>query len=78
MDLIGSGIYDENALLIPEAMLKIRYKLPIIILPEREVVKSKMYICECYSRIKNDRLNINRHMLGVAHKRYLAKQKLLD
>jgi hypothetical protein len=78
MDLIGSGIYDENALLIPEAMKKIREKLPIILLPEREVVKSQIYMCECYSRIKNDRLNINRHMLGVAHKRFLAKQKLLN
>ena len=78
MDLINSGIYDEDALLIPEAMLKIREKLPIILLPEREVVKPKMFICECYSRIKNSPININQHMLGIAHKRYMEKQKLLE
>ena len=78
MDLIGSGIYDENALLIPESMKKIRDKLPIIILPDREIVKPKMFICFCYSRIKNSPVNINQHMLGSAHKKYLAKQKLLE
>ena len=78
MNLICSGVYDEDALLIPEAMRKIRYTLPIIILPDREVVKPKMFICECYSRIKNCPINVNQHMLGAAHKKYLAKQKLLD
>lgn len=78
MNLINSGVYDEDALLIPEAMKKIRDKLPIILLPEREVVKQKVFICECYSRIKNNPINVNQHMLGVAHKRYLEKQKLLN
>lgn len=78
MDLINSGIYDEDALLIPEAMKKIRDTLPIILLPELEVVKPNIYICDCYSRIKNSPININQHMLGFAHKRYLEKQKLLN
>jgi len=76
---INTGVFDEDALLIERCMKEIREGIPLILLPEREIVnKQEKFVCECNSRIRNATSNINAHLLGNAHRKYIEKQKLME
>jgi hypothetical protein len=75
---INTGVFDEDALLIEKCMKEIRENIPLILLPEREIVdKQEKFICSCNARIRNATSNINAHLLGNAHRKYIEKQKLM-